>query len=70
MRDFYNLFQKLKHMAAEEDRRREALDLVMILIAVLDGGRGVGLDLDPETREVEAILDQLENKRTPPPPHN
>jgi hypothetical protein len=70
MRDFYNLFQKLKHMAAEEDRRREALDLVMILIAVLDGGRGVGLDLDPETREVEAILDQLENKRIPPPPHN
>ena len=59
-RDYQDLYEKLKWVTGEADRRREALDLVMILIALLDGARGVGLKVDQETRAVESILEQLE----------
>jgi hypothetical protein len=59
-RDYQDLFEKLKWVSGEAERRREALDLVMTLIALLDGARGAGLEVDQETRAVEAILKQLE----------
>jgi hypothetical protein len=59
-RDYQDLYEKLKWVAAEPDRRREALDLIMILIALLDGARKVGMEVDQETQAVEAILNQLE----------
>jgi hypothetical protein len=63
LRDYQDLYEKLKWVSGEADRRREVLDLIMILIALLDGARGVGLEVDQETQDVEAILNQIE--RTP-----
>lgn len=70
MRDFQDLFHKMEHIASEEDRGREALDLIMILISLLDGARQVGLEVSVETTSVETILSQLEAGKTPPPPHS
>jgi len=35
------------------------------LIALLDGARSVGLDVERETQRVESILEALENQRVP-----
>jgi hypothetical protein len=63
LRDYQDLYEKLKWVSGEPERRREALDLVMILIALLDGARRVGLEVDQETRAVEAVLTGLEAGR-------
>jgi hypothetical protein len=60
LRDYQDLYEKLKWVSREPERRREALDLTMILIALLDGARDAGLEVDQETRAVEALLSQLE----------
>lgn len=60
MRDYQDLYEKLKWVSEEPDRRREALDLIMTLIALLDGARSAGLEVDPETQVVEAVLKRLE----------
>lgn len=69
MQDFQQLFHRLEHIASEADRDREALELIMALIAVLDGAKRVGLEMDQETQEVEKILGQLEQGKTLPPIH-
>jgi hypothetical protein len=69
LQDYHQLFSQLSHVAAEPDRRREALDLILVLIAILDGARTIGLDVDVETRNVEKILKALEQGEALPPPH-
>lgn len=69
MQDFQQLFHRLEHVAAEAERGREALDLIMVLIAILDGAKLIGLEMDGETRAVEEILSQLEKGQTLPPVH-
>ncbi len=67
--DFQNLMSQLRHVAAEADRGREALQILMVLIALLDGARAVGLEVGGETQEAEKILATLERGETLPPPH-
>ncbi len=69
MQDFNNLFNRLRHLASEAERGREALGLIMVLIAILDGAKAVGLEVDAEAREVEKILSDLEKGHPTPPPH-
>ncbi len=69
LQDFNNLFHQLKHLASEEDRRKEALDLILLLIAILDGAQRAGLEVGEEAREVDAILSRLEAGQVLPPPH-
>ncbi|MCB1214205.1 MAG: hypothetical protein KDK66_01890, partial [Deltaproteobacteria bacterium] len=66
MQDFHQLYLKLQHLAAEEDRRKEALELLLILISLLDGAKAVGLNMDWETQELETILSKLESGQTLP----
>ena len=64
--DFHQLYAKLKHLVDDHpDQPRQALDLVMLLIALLDGARKVGLDVDAETRRVDKILEALESGTRP-----
>ena len=69
MQDYQQLMVQLRHVAAEADRGREALDIIMVLIALLDGAKAAGLDVDPEIQAVEGILATLEKGETLPPPH-
>lgn len=69
MEDFNELFKKLKHLASETERRQEALTLILLLIAILDGAKAVGLEVDRESQEVDDILEKLEKEQTLPSPH-
>ena len=69
MQDYHQLMNQLRHVAAEADRGRDALDMIMVLIALLDGAKAVGLDVDAETQAVEEILSTLEKGGTLPDPH-
>ncbi|MCE9625084.1 MAG: hypothetical protein K8R69_06485 [Deltaproteobacteria bacterium] len=69
MQDYQNLMNRLRHVAAEAERGREALEIIMFLISLLDGARVAGLEVDKETQEVEDILSLLERGETLPPPH-
>lgn len=69
MEDFHHLFNKLKHLASEAERREEAIALILLLIAILDGARAVGLEMDQESRGVDFILERLETEQTIPSPH-
>ncbi len=69
MQDFQDLFNKLKHLGSEDDRKAEALQLITVLISLVDGAKAVGLDLDREAEEVDKILVQLEKGTPLPPPH-
>ncbi|KAB2839903.1 hypothetical protein F9K50_06735, partial [bacterium] len=60
MQDYHHLVNRLRHVAAEAERGREALEIIMVLIALLDGAKAVGLDVDAETQAVESILATLE----------
>ena len=64
--DFHQLYAKLNHLVDDHpEESRQALDLVMLLIALLDGARNVGLDVERETRRVEKILEALESGARP-----
>ncbi|HCU25147.1 MAG TPA: hypothetical protein DF383_09020 [Deltaproteobacteria bacterium] len=69
MQDYQSLMRQLRHVAAEPDRGREALQLVMVLIAILDGAKAAGLEVDAETQAVDEILTTLEKGERLPPPH-
>ena len=58
--DFERLHAHLVHVATDPRHRREALELLMILIAALDGARNVGLDTGREEAALEPVLRQLE----------
>ncbi len=69
MQDYHQLMNRLRHIAAEADRGREALEIIMVLIALLDGAKAVGIGVDAEIQAVESILSTLERGETLPPPH-
>jgi hypothetical protein len=58
--DYRRLFAHLRHIVPQEANRREALELLMILIAALDGARAVGLETATEEAELEPWLRRLE----------
>ena len=62
-RDYRKLHAHLSHlMSARDDpqRRREALDLSLVLIASLDGARALGLPTQVEEAELEESIRRLE----------
>jgi hypothetical protein len=67
MRDHARLSEQLRHVPAA--RQRDALDLIMTLIALLDGAAAVGLDVDSEARRVDAILARVEKGEPADPTH-
>ena len=69
MQDYHQLMNQLRHVAAEADRGRAALDIILVLIALLDGARAAGLEVDAEAQAVDEILSTLEKGSTLPPPH-
>jgi hypothetical protein len=69
LQDFNNLLNQLRHVGSEPERKGEAFNLILFLIALLDGAKAVGLDVDRETEEVDSILTELEKGHTLPPPH-
>ncbi|MCP5468187.1 MAG: hypothetical protein H7A32_02845 [Deltaproteobacteria bacterium] len=60
IKDINNFLHQLRHLALESDRRKEALELILILIALLDGAKKIGLQVQEETQEVEGILNLIE----------
>lgn len=63
--DFEKIYGHLEHLVTEEDRGREALQTVMVLIAYLDGARAIGLDVGEDERRVNAQLEVLEARGKP-----
>jgi hypothetical protein len=60
--DFRHLSQGVESLLADEGREREALSAVMLCIALLDGARAAGLDVQREERRLEALLSALEER--------
>ena len=61
--DFRRMIAQLKENAVEHpEDRRGSVDLVMVLIALLDGARNVGLDVDAESERVERLLEAIEKQ--------
>lgn len=58
MRDYHTILAQVH--TADPARRGEAVQLVMVLIALLDGARAVGLDVSREERTVDEALRRLE----------
>lgn len=65
--DYRRLFGHLRHLAAEDDPAhvREALQVLMVLLAFLDGARAIGLEVAEEERGLEPILHRLEGVAIP-----
>jgi hypothetical protein len=62
-RDYQRLLGHLLHLVdaqAQPERRREALDIAMVLIASLDGARAVGLPIEAEEAALEPLIRRLE----------
>jgi hypothetical protein len=61
--DFQRLLRHVQHLLDELDvseRRREALDITMVLIASLDGAHAVGLPTQAEEAQLEKVIRRLE----------
>lgn len=68
-RDYQGLLDRLKHDLyghADQAPTRATVVLLMMCIAIIDGGRAAGFDVSREERETEKHLQELE-KRAPPP---
>lgn len=61
-RDFEKLFRHLSHVVDEhhDGHELEALQVFNVLLAFLDGARALGLDVGPEERRLEGVLEKLE----------
>jgi hypothetical protein len=65
LRDFLTLKQRLDHYLyahPDDPPPKEALDLVMVSIAILDGARAVGFDVGDLEGELEKSLNDLERR--------
>ena len=60
-RDFRRLYEHLRHLLEDARKRQECLDLMMILIAALDGARAAGLSTAIEEGELDVVLRRLES---------
>jgi hypothetical protein len=65
--DFRKLHGEATAAAEDPGRRRDALDLMMLLISIVDGGRAVGFDVGPEEAMLERVLARLEGEGGGPP---
>jgi hypothetical protein len=66
LKDFHTLKQRVDHYLVEhrdEPVPREALDLVRICIAILDGGRAVGFDVGDLEEELDKALRDIERRK-------
>lgn len=61
--DFQRLKKHLDHLVTDhhDEHEREALQVLMVLLAFLDGARAIGLDVSEEERELDGILKRLES---------
>src|SRR5262249_19138562 len=62
-RDFSAVAGQVEHVLSvhrEEPIGRETLDMVMYLIALVDGARAAGFDVDKEEKRLEGFTAQLE----------
>ena len=65
LRDYLTLKQRVDHYLyshPDEPPPREALDGVMICIAILDGARAIGFDVGDFEGELERSLNELERR--------
>jgi hypothetical protein len=67
MMDFQKLFHHLSHLVdeVEQGRDQEAMQVIMILLAYLDGARALGLDIGSEEEKLERQLARLEDRGHP-----
>ena len=67
MMDFDKLFRHLCYLIedTETDRGAEAMRVIMVLLAYLDGARALGLDIAREEARVEKQLTLLEKAKGP-----
>jgi hypothetical protein len=66
LRDFHTVHGQLEHMIyahPEERPPREALDMVALALAILEGARHIGYDISDEERALEALLSEIERRR-------
>ena len=61
-RDFRHLAAGAESLLGEEGREREAVAAVMLGIALLDGARVLGFDVAREERQLESLLQRLEER--------
>jgi hypothetical protein len=61
-RDFRHLSQGIEGLLEEEGRESEALQAVLLAIALLDGARAVGFEVGREERALEGLLRRLEER--------
>jgi hypothetical protein len=67
LKDFFTLKGRVDHYLYEHQDQpppKEALDLVMICIATLDGARAVGFDVGDLEEELEKSLKEIERRTT------
>jgi biotin carboxyl carrier protein len=67
-RDFAGTEGRLAHYLVDhpdEAVTRSHLDLLLFLIALVDGARAVGFEVSREERRIEALLREVEARRTP-----
>tara|TARA_B100000959_G_C14527203_1_gene437933 strand:+ start:91 stop:579 length:489 start_codon:yes stop_codon:yes gene_type:complete len=60
LQDIYHFLNNLQVVMEDENRRKEALEITMLLIALLDGARQVGLDMGKEEQQVDTMLKKIE----------
>ena len=61
-RDLRHLMGGAQSILEEEGREPEALRAILLGIALIDGARAVGLPVDREERQLEALLGELEKR--------
>lgn len=61
--DFVRVQQHVEHLAAEGGHDAEALEGLLLCIAVLDGARALGFEVSGEERALEKTLKQVEARR-------
>lgn len=67
--DFRKLFGEAQHAAADPDRRKDALDLLMLCITIIDGARDVGFDVGREEERLDRLLRTVEASDPPARPN-
>lgn len=62
--DYAKLERHLSHLVAEdhEEHHKEALQVLMVLLAFLEGARLVGIDVAEEEHDLQELLEQLERR--------
>ena len=66
VRDFRHLSMGAQSLLEQDGRELEALRALMLAIALLDGARALGILVQREERQLEAILMELEKRGVKP----